>query len=128
MIEGNVVSVKSKAFAVRIIKLYKYLNDVKHEYVLSKQVLRSGTSIGANVSEGVVGFSKKDFLAKMYIAFKECVETQYWLELLQETDYLTVDEFKSINEDCTELKKLLSSITKSTKDSLLRNEELADRN
>lgn len=128
MIEGNVVSVKSKAFAVRIIKLYKYLNDVKHEYVLSKQVLRSGTSIGANVSEGVVGFSKKDFLAKMYIAFKECVETQYWLELLQETDYLTIDEFKSINEDCTELKKLLSSITKSTKDSLLRNEELADRN
>lgn len=128
MIEGNVVSVKSKAFALRIIKLYKYLNDVKHEYVLSKQVLRSGTSIGANVSEGVVGFSKKDFLAKMYIAFKECVETQYWLELLQETDYLTIDEFKSINEDCTELKKLLSSITKSTKDSLLRNEELADRN
>lgn len=128
MIEGKVVSVKSKAFAVRIIKLYKYLNDVKHEYVLSKQVLRSGTSIGANVSEGVVGFSKKDFLAKMYIAFKECVETQYWLELLQETDYLTIDEFKSINEDCTELKKLLSSITKSTKDSLLRNEELADRN
>lgn len=128
MIEGNMVSVKSKAFAVRIIKLYKYLNDVKHEYVLSKQVLRSGTSIGANVSEGVVGFSKKDFLAKMYIVFKECVETQYWLELLQETDYLTIDEFKSINEDCTELKKLLSSITKSTKDSLLRNEELADRN
>ena len=115
MIEGNVVSIKSKAFAVRIIKLYKHLNDDKHEYVLSKQVLRSGTSIGANVAEGVVGFSKKDFLAKMYIAFKECVETQYWLELLQETDYLTIEQFNSINEDCTELKKLLSSITKSTR-------------
>lgn len=121
MIEGNVISVKSKTFAVRIVKLYKHLNDIKHEYVMSKQVLRSGTSIGANVAEAVAAFSKKDFLAKMYIAFKECTETQYWLELLQETDYLSIDEFNSVNDDCKELKKLLSSITKSTKDSLIRN-------
>ena len=121
--EDNVIMTKAKVFAVRIIKLYKYLCESKKEYVLSKQVLRSGTSIGANVAEAIVAISKKDFLAKMYIAFKECVETQYWLELLQETDYLTIEQFNSINEDCTELKKLLSSITKSTRINLIRDEE-----
>lgn len=123
MIEGNVVSVKSKAFAIRIIKMCKYLYDNKHEYVLAKQVLRSGTSIGANVAEAVVAFSKKDFLAKMYIAFKECAETQYWLELLHETEYLTKEEFDSLIQDCTELKEILSSITKSTSESLSKNED-----
>ena len=117
----NIIMTKAKAFAVRIINLYKYLCESKNEFVLSKQVLRSGTSIGANVAEAIVAISKKDFLAKMYIAFKECAETQYWLDLLQETDFLTIDEFKSINDDCTELKKLLSSITKSTKISLIGN-------
>ena len=117
----NIIMTKAKAFAVRIIKLYKYLCESKKEFVLSKQVLRSGTSIGANVAEAIVAISKKDFLAKMYIAFKECAETQYWLDLLQETDFLTIDEFKSINDDCTELKKLLSSITKSTRISLIGN-------
>ena len=116
----NIIMTKAKAFAVRIINLYKYLCESKKEFVLSKQLLRSGTGIGANITEALCGISKKDFLAKMYIAFKECAETQYWLDLLQETDYLTMDEFNSINEDCTELKKLLSSITKSTKDSLMR--------
>ena len=115
----NIIMTKAKAFAVRIINLYKYLCESKKEFVLSKQVLRSGTSIGANVAEAIVAISKKDFLAKMYIAFKECAETQYWLDLLQETDFLTIDEFKSINDDCTELKKLLSSITKSTRISLI---------
>ena len=85
---------------------------------MSKQLLRSGTSIGANVAEALCGISKKDFLAKMYIAFKECVETQYWLELLSETDFLSNTEFESLNNDCEELRKILSSITKSTGESL----------
>lgn len=115
---SNPAKDKSKAFAIRIIKLYKYLCSTKQEYVLSKQMLRSGTSIGANIAEALCGISKKDFLAKMYIAFKECVETQYWLELLSETDFLSKSEFESINADCEELRKLLSSITKSTGESL----------
>ncbi|MBD5290701.1 MAG: four helix bundle protein [Bacteroides sp.] len=114
----NPVKDKSKAFAVRIINLYKHLCNNKNEYVLSKQLLRSGTSVGANVAEALCGISKKDFLAKMYIAFKECVETQYWLELLSETDFLSASESESINNDCEELRKILSSITKSTGDSL----------
>lgn len=118
MKESNPIKDKSKAFAVRIINLYKHLSNNKNEYILSKQLLRSGTSIGANVSEALCGISKKDFLAKMYIAFKECVETQYWLELLSETDFLSASEFESINKDCEELRKMLSSITKSTVESL----------
>lgn len=114
MKESNPVKDKSKAFAVRVIRLYKHLCSAKQEYVLSKQLLRSGTSIGANVTEALCGISRKDFLAKMYIAFKECVETQYWLELLTETDFLSKNEFESINNDCEELRKILSSITKST--------------
>ena len=91
----NVVVEKSKAFAVRIIQLYKYMY--------------------ANIAEAECAFSKKDVLAKMYIAFKECSETKYWLELLYKTEYLSKDQYNSIDSDCTELLKLLSSITKSTK-------------
>ncbi len=115
---SNPVKDKSKVFAIKIIKLYKYLCTTKQEYVLSKQLLRSGTSIGANIAEALCGISKKDFLAKMYIAFKECVETQYWLELLYETDFLSKIEYEIINKECEELRKLLSSITKSTGESL----------
>lgn len=115
---SNPIKNKSKAFAIRIIKLYKYLCETKKEFILSKQLLRSGTSIGANVTEALCGISKKDFLAKMYIAFKECVETQYWLELLSETDFLSNEEYQSINNDCEELRKILSSITKTTGESL----------
>ena len=111
----SIVFEKSKKFAVRIINLYKYLNAEKKEYVLSKQILRSGTSIGANVSEALCAISRKDFLAKMYIAFKECAETKYWLDLLCETDYLSKEQYKSIVMDCTEIQKLLSAITKTTK-------------
>ena len=111
----NVVVEKSKAFAVRIIQLYKYMYENKKEFVMSKQILRSGTNIGANIAEAECAFSKKDFLAKMYIAFKECSETKYWLELLYKTEYLSKDQYNSIDSDCTELLKLLSSITKSTK-------------
>ena len=106
---------KSEDFAIRIVRLYKYLTEVHKEYVLSKQLLRSGTSIGANVAEAIHGISKKDFLAKMYIAFKECAETEYWLTLLHKTEYLSEDEYVSIHSDCTELLKLLSSITKTTR-------------
>ena len=121
MKEDNITLLKAKKFAVRIVRLYKYLCDEKREYVLSKQLLRSGTSIGANVSEALCGISKKDFLAKMYFAFKECVETQYWLELLKDTDYLSAGEYLSIINDSEELRKLLSSITKTTQDNLNSN-------
>ena len=107
---------KSKIFAVRIIRLYQYLKENKKEYVLSKQLLRCGTSIGANISEANCAISEKDFLSKMYIDFKECAETEYWLELLYDSDFLTEIEFQSIISDCREIKKLLSSITKTSKE------------
>ena len=107
---------KSKEFAIRIVKLYKYLRDDKREFILSKQLLRSGTSIGANFSEALYGVSRSDFLAKVFISLKECAETRYWLELLYKTDYLTDIEFTSIDNDCTELMKLLTSIVKTTRE------------
>lgn len=113
---NSIVFEKSKKFSLRIIGLYKYLCDEKKEFVLSKQLLRSGTSIGANIAEANCAISKKDFLAKMYIAFKESSETAYWLELLYGAEYLSTTEFESINLDCIELQKILSSITKTTKD------------
>lgn len=112
MEQERTVKYKSKKFAVRIVNLYKYLCDEKKEYVLSKQVLRSGTSIGANIAESECAISEKDFLSKIYIALKECAETIYWLDLLTETDFLTNDEYKSIYADCEEIRKMLSSTTK----------------
>jgi four helix bundle protein len=116
--DSNVVKDQSKAFAIRIVRLYRYLNKEKKEWVWSNQLLKSGTSIGANVIEALASISKKEFLAKMYISFKECRETEYWLELLHDTDYLSDDEFESIIQDCISLKKLLSSITKTTSQNL----------
>jgi len=110
--DENVIVVKSKAFALRIIKMYKYLCDEKKEFVLSKQVLRSGTSIGANVKEGVRGQTKPDFYAKLNISLKEASETEYWLELLHESNYLPENDFQSIYNDCKELIKILTAITK----------------
>ena len=118
MKENNVVVDKSKAFAIRIIKLYKYLTNEKNEYVLSKQLLRSGTSIGANIAEAECAISDKDFLSKMYTAFKESTESIYWLDLLHETDYIDNKAYDSVIKDCKELQKLLSSITKTTKDAI----------
>ena len=112
----NIVFDKSKKFALRIINAYKYLCDEKKEYILSKQLLRCGTSIGANISEAECAISKKDFLAKMYIAFKECNETKYWLELLYLSEYFAKEEYDSLNNDAEELYKLLSSITKTVKE------------
>ena len=123
----NTVRHKSVVFAKRIIRLYKYLCDEKKEFVMSKQLLRCGTSIGANIAEAECGISRKDFLAKMYIAFKECAETEYWLELLLD-DYMSSSEYKSIKMDCDELMKMLTSITKTTRSSLLTtNCEATDR-
>jgi four helix bundle protein len=111
---GNIVLDKSKAFAVRIVKLYQYLTDSKKEFVLSKQLLRSGTSIGANVREAHNSQSKREFVAKMNIALKEASESEYWLELLHETGYLSEAEFNSIMPDCGELNRLLISIIKTS--------------
>jgi len=117
-LKENEVKQKSMAFAKRIVFACKYLRDQKQEYVLSKQLLRSGTSIGANVAEAQYGSSKKDFLNKLYIALKECAETKYWLTLLTECDYLSAAEYHSLLADCEELLKLLFSITKSTRETL----------
>lgn len=114
---------KSKKFAVRIVKLYKYLCNEKSEFVLSRQLLRSGTSIGANIAESECAISEKDFLSKIYIALKECSETIYWLELLYETDYLTQSELESVRSDCIEIKKILSATTKTVKSKLERNKD-----
>ena len=111
----NIVVDKSKTFAVRIVRLYQYLCGEKKEFVLSKQILRSGTSIGANVKEAIRGQSKADFSAKMNIALKEASETEYWLELLVETEYISKQQFESVYEDCIELIKLLTSIVKSSR-------------
>lgn len=101
-------------FAIEIVNLYKYLCETKKEYVLSKQLLRSGTSIGANLVEAQSGISKRDFIAKIYISLKETAETEYWLELLYKTDYLSLDEYQSVNDKCKELCKLFNSITKNS--------------
>ena len=113
--DNNIILDKSKAFALRIIKLYKYLCDNKKEYILSKQILRSGTSIGANAKEGANAQSKADFCAKMYIAYKEANETEYWFELLHESGYIEKNAFDSMYSDCKELIKILAAITKNAK-------------
>lgn len=103
---------KSRKFAIRVVRLYQYLRDDKREYVLAKQLLRAGTSIGANLAEAECAISRKDFLSKVYIALKECSETLYWLELLHETDYLTMEQYSSMQSDCEELRRILSATTK----------------
>lgn len=111
----NVVLNKSKRFALRTIRLYQFLTAEKNEYVMSKQILRSGTSIGANICEAECGQTKADFYAKMNIALKEAAETGYWLELLHESNYIDKTSFESISADCDELMKLLKAITKTQK-------------
>jgi four helix bundle protein len=108
----NTARNKSKKFAVRIVHLYRHLCEEKKEYVLSKQVLRSGTSIGANLAEAEYAISEKDFLSKVYIALKESAETVFWLDLLFETKYLTETEFNSINKEVMEILKILKATTK----------------
>jgi len=105
----NTIKDNSFAFAVRIIRLFQYLSETKKEYILSKQLLRSGTAIGALVREAQNAESTKDFIHKLGIAQKECDESIYWLELLKETDYLNDKEFESINTEAIELLKMLRS-------------------
>lgn len=114
----SIVKNKARDFAIKVVKLYKYLCDEKHEYVLSKQLLRAGTSIGANVCEAVRGQSTADFYAKMTIALKEAAETDYWLDLLNATDYIDAEMFTDVNSDCQEIIKVLTSITKTTKEKM----------
>ena len=116
MKEDNVILTKSLDFAVRIVNVYKYLCNEKKEYVLARQLLRSGTSVGANVREAVCGQSRSDFIAKMSIALKEVSETEYWLELLERTGYLTTEQFEGISADCGEIARILTAILKSAKE------------
>ena len=113
-VNGNVIVDKSFEFAVRIVNLYRHMMKEHKEYVLSKQLLRCGTSIGANVAEAQKGQSKADFAAKMSIALKEANETQYWLKLLFRTDYLSESQYISLNRDLQELLGILTAICRST--------------
>ena len=112
MRDNNVIVNKSKAFALRIIRLYQRLTQ-KHEFIMSKQLLKSGTSIGANVKEAVRAQTRADFYAKLYISLKEASETEYWLELLHESGYIEDETaFNSIYQDCQEILSILTAITK----------------
>ena len=116
--DNSVIENKSFAFSIRIVKTYQYITKEKNEYVLSKQLLRSGTSIGANVSEGECAQSKADFYAKMSIALKEASETRYWLRLLAGTNYLSTEQFESLEKDIKEIIAILTAICKKTQNSL----------
>ena len=115
MKENNQIAIDSKNYAIRIVKLYKYLNDVKKEYVMSRQILRSGTSIGANISESVFAQSRQDFVSKLSISLKEASETKYWLELLHETEYINDVQFDSLHDENSKLIGTLVNIINSTK-------------
>ncbi len=119
-VKESILKTKSFGFALRIVKLYKFLAFKQQEYVMSKQVLRSGTSIGANVEEGNQAQSKADFIHKLSIAQKEAFETDYWLRLLRESDFITKSQAVSLIEDCRELQKLLSASIKTAKRNLAK--------
>ena len=112
MYDENILKPKSKKFALRIIKLYEYLQEQKKEFVMSKQILKSGTSIGANIMEGIYAQSRPDFGSKLSIALKEAGETEWWLELLEEAEYINKKEVQSMLVDCREIIRILSAITK----------------
>ena len=118
MAKYNILQEKSFAFAVRIVNLYKYLCDEKKEYVLSKQILRCGTSVGANLEEGIGAQSEKDFLSKISISYKEARETTYWLKLLFATNYLSKEQTDSLLQDADELCKILAKIILTLKNKL----------
>jgi four helix bundle protein len=111
----NLIVIKSKQFAIRIVRLYQFLKCEKNEYILPKQLLRCGTSIGANVKEAIRGQSKADFISKISISLKEASETEYWLEILLATDYITKKQFDSIIKDNKEIIKILTAILKTSK-------------
>lgn len=111
----NIIQQKSYDFAVRIIKLYTYLSKEKKENTLSKQILRSGTSIGANIEEAIGGHSEKDFLSKLTISYKEARETRYWIRLLTDTDYITKEQSETLLIDLDEILRIITSIQKTVK-------------
>lgn len=115
---SNLIQEKSFEFAIKIVNLYKLLKFEKKEYVLSKQILRSGTSVGANIEEGIGGQSKKDFIATLQISLKEARETHYWLRLLIATDYLNTEESEEMVKECKELINILTAILKTAKGGL----------
>lgn len=119
--QNSIVKDKSYKFALRIINLYRYLTENKKEFVLSKQVLRSGTSIGANIEESLGGQSRKDFFSKLTIAYKEARETRYWINLLTDSKYLDIKESNSLLNDCEELLKIIGSIQSTLKKKLTDN-------
>ena len=114
--EDNIIAAKSYAFAIRCVNLYKYLCEEKHDYYIGNQLMRSGTSIGANVKEAIRGYSKADFTAKMSISLKEASETEYWVELLRDTGYITNQQAESMLNDCTELIRMLMTIIKTSQE------------
>ena len=116
MSQDSVILSKSLQFAARIFKLYQYLTKEKHETVISKQIIRSGTSIGANANEAIYGVSKSDFIAKLQISLKETAETEYWLRLLVMSEYLSEPEGQSMIADCLEIKRILVSTLKTAKE------------
>ena len=116
MTEQNILLHKSLKFATRIVKLYQYLTKQKRETVIAKQLIRSGTSIGANANEAVYGVSKAEFISKLQISLKETAETEYWLRLLVLSDYLTEEEGCSLINDCLEIKRILVSTLKTAKE------------
>jgi len=118
MKQENIIQTKSYEFAIKVVNLYCFLSEDKREYVLSKQLLRSGTSIGANVEEGIGGQSAKDFFAKLNIAYKEARESHYWLRLLKDTGYLEVEKATEYINDCDELLRIIGSIIKTMKTKL----------
>ena len=115
MTKDNPTYTKAYSFAIRIVKAYQFLCDEKKEYVLSKQLLRSGTSIGANIAEANGAISEADFSNKISLAYKECLETKYWLSLLKDTDYISEKSFESMHTDADEIAKILFSILKKTR-------------
>lgn len=115
MKENNQIALESRNFAIRIVNLYKFLIDVKKEFVMSKQILRCGTSVGANISESVFAQSRQDFISKLSISLKEASETKFWLDILHETDFITDSQFESLNEDNSKLIGTLVNIINSTK-------------
>lgn len=116
MISNNILAEKSKAFGVRIVNCRKYLTTKKHEYMMSDQIYRSGTSIGANIHEGIYAQSKADFINKLQVAQKEAGETEYWIHLLYHASYITEATYQSMKEDCDELLRLLAATIKSSRD------------
>ena len=115
MFENNVTHDKAYAFAIRVVNAYKHLIETKREFVMSKQLLRSGTSIGANVTEANGAISKADFSSKISIAYKECLETKYWLRLLFDTGYIDAKSYESMHADADEIARILFSILKTTR-------------